>query len=51
MAKKNLSIEWSFCNFRYWTFYAVCLFNYAAYLSGKRDTYTDTFPPHAEGAD
>lgn len=26
-------------------------FQYLAYLQGQRDVWTDTYPPHAEGAD
>lgn len=32
-------------------FYTVCFFRYWRYLAGERDSITDTFPPHAEGAD
>lgn len=33
-------------------FYLCCvLWGYEKYLAGDRDTFTDTFPPHAEGAD
>lgn len=33
-------------------YYLLCLwFKYESYLRGERDVWTDTFPPHAEGAD
>lgn len=32
-------------------YYLVCLFRWYEYYLGHRDSITDTFPPHAEGAD
>lgn len=48
---KDDAVAFPLSSFVFGRFYLICMFNYLGYLAGERNSYTDTFPPHAESAD